>query len=210
MTDPGGVIPGESGCSHLAIDALVASTTPDCSVGHELLGFDYVEAHGFIRNAKITSLAPQPQSPSRTHTDHMRGRVLIVEDDHDLRVVLSILLSTEGWDVAAAATLTEATAQLSDMPDLLVLDVQLGGHQAGELLAQLACRADAPVAVLVSGSEDLRGLAGRYGVAYARKPIEVDALMVTIDAALAQSRRPSVGQLRPTWTSMRPSMTTVA
>ncbi len=138
------------------------------------------------------------------------GRALIVEDDHDLRVVLSILLTTEGWQVGAAATLDEAIVQLRDMPDLLLLDVRLGAQRAGELLAQLACRVDAPVTVLVSGCEELESLAKRYGVARARKPIEIDALMHTIDLAIAQARRPSLGHMRTTWMSIRPSAPSVA
>jgi DNA-binding response OmpR family regulator len=139
-----------------------------------------------------------------------RGRALIVEDDDDLRVVLSILLTTEGWDVSEAASLEEAEHHLREMPELLVLDVQLGGHGAGELLAQLACRADAPVTLLASGCEELRGLARRYGVAYARKPVEIDAMMLAIDVALEQSRRPSLGHLRSTWNSVRPTAPSLA
>jgi two-component system, OmpR family, KDP operon response regulator KdpE len=137
----------------------------------------------------------------------MVGRALIVEDDSDFRFVLSILLTTEGWLVRDAASLDDARALLADdMPDLVILDVHLGANVAGELLAQLACRADAPVTVLVSGSDDLRPLARRYGVAYVRKPISIEPLMETVDRALAQRRRPSLGHMRPTWISIRPSV----
>lgn len=138
----------------------------------------------------------------------MRGRALIVEDDHDLRIVMSILLATEGWDVTAAASLEEAAAHLRDLPNLLLLDAQFGGHDAEDLLARLALCADAPVTVLVNVSEDQSVLARTYGVACATKPIEIDALMDTIDLALAQLRRP--GALRATWSSVRlstPSLT---
>lgn len=146
-----------------------------------------------------------------THSDpEMRGRALIVEDDQDLRVVLAILLSTEGWQVATAATFDDAVVQLGDMPDLLLLDVQLGPHRAGELLAQLACRIDAPVTVLVSGCDELPDVARRYGVAYARKPIEIDALMHAIDVAIAQARRPGIGHMRATWISIRPPLPSTA
>ena len=134
-------------------------------------------------------------------------RAVIAEDDEDLRTVLQILLMTEGWLVDAAATLDDARAFIeAGMPDLLVLDVQLADHLAGELLAELACRVDAPITVLVSGCEEIASIARRYGVAYARKPIDVDVLMVAIDRAMTQSRRPILGQPRATWVSIRPSM----
>lgn len=133
-------------------------------------------------------------------------RALIAEDDDDLRTVLEILLSTEGWSVSGAASLDEARNVIQgDMPSLLVLDLQLADHVAGELLAELACREDSPVTVLVSGSEEICALAQRYGVAYARKPIDIDALMATIDRALARARQPTVGAARSTWVSIRPT-----
>jgi two-component system, NtrC family, response regulator PilR len=132
---------------------------------------------------------------------------VIAEDDADLRTVLQILLMTEGWMVEAAATLDDARAFIeAEMPDLLVLDVQLADHVAGELLAELACRVDGPVTVLVSGSEEVSAIARRYGVAYARKPIDIDVLMASIDRAITQSRRPILGQPRATWVSIRPSL----
>jgi two-component system OmpR family response regulator len=132
---------------------------------------------------------------------------VVAEDDADLRTVLSILLMTEGWKVSGAATIEEARALIDgEMPDLLVLDLHLADHVAGELLAELSCRADAPVTVLVSGDEELQSLARRYGIAYARKPVDVDVLMATIDRALAQARRPSIGASRATWVSIRPSL----
>jgi DNA-binding response OmpR family regulator len=145
----------------------------------------------------------------------MAGRALIVEDDQDLRVVLSILLTTEGWKVSAVATLEEAEAHLDEMPELLLLDVLLAGPtdpeaKAGELLARLACRVDAPVTLLVSGCEELTTLAHRYGVAYARKPIEIDSLMLAIDLARSESRRPSLGHMRTAWISVRPPAPSLA
>jgi len=143
------------------------------------------------------------------HSDrHMRGRALIVEDDHDLRIVMSILLTTEGWDVTAAASLEEAAAHLRDLPNLLLLDVQLGGRDAEDLLAQLAFRADAPVTVLVDVSEEESALARTYGLPSAPRPTEVDSLMHTIDLALSQLRRP--GALRATWGSVRLSIPSLA
>ncbi len=136
---------------------------------------------------------------------------MIAEDDGDLRTVLSILLMTEGWEVADAGTFEEARALLADdPPELLVLDLQLADHVAGELLAELACRSDAPVTVLVSGHDEIQPLAHRYGVAYARKPVDVEVLMSTIDRALSQERRPSLGALRATWGSLRSSTPSLA
>lgn len=80
-------------------------------------------------------------------------RPLIVEDDEDLRTVLAILLRSEGWTVSPAGMPETARARLAEeIPELVVLDLHVEDHLAGELLAELACRADAPVTVLVSGA----------------------------------------------------------
>lgn len=133
---------------------------------------------------------------------------VIAEDDADLRTVLSILLGSEGWQVSDGATLDEARALIDERaPQLLVLDLPLSPQVAADLLAELACRADAPVTVVLSGHDQLESLACRYGVAVARKPVDVDELMATIDRALSRSRRPSLAAA--SW-SARPSMPSVA
>lgn len=152
--------------------------------------------------------------PQRGESNHCLTGVttrsaVIAEDDADLRTVLSILLASEGWQVSDGATLDEARRLIDERaPQLLILDLPLSHEVAADLLAELACRTDAPVTVVLSGHDHLEVVAGRYGVACARKPVDVDELMATIDRALARSRRPSLAAA--SWISLRPSMPSVA
>ena len=58
----------------------------------------------------------------------MKSDVLIVEDEADIRAMISGILEDEGYDVREAATSSEAlTAVKSRKPDLVVLDVWLKG-----------------------------------------------------------------------------------
>jgi DNA-binding response OmpR family regulator len=59
------------------------------------------------------------------------ARLLVVEDDRNLRDALAETLEDEGHDVRRAATLAEARAALKDAsPDVLVLDLMLPDETA--------------------------------------------------------------------------------
>jgi two-component system cell cycle response regulator DivK len=56
----------------------------------------------------------------------MTKRILVVEDQEDLRAILRDLLSTSGYDVIEAVDGNEAVARTqSERPDLILMDIQL-------------------------------------------------------------------------------------
>jgi two-component system, OmpR family, alkaline phosphatase synthesis response regulator PhoP len=58
----------------------------------------------------------------------MKKSILIVEDDEDIRELVSYHLLKEGYQVASVASGEEALAIAQDQPpDLIVLDVMLPG-----------------------------------------------------------------------------------
>jgi two-component system, cell cycle response regulator DivK len=64
----------------------------------------------------------------------MSKRILVVEDQEDLRAILRDLLSTSGYTVIEAVDGAEAVAKAaSERPDLVLMDIQLpvlDGHDA--------------------------------------------------------------------------------
>jgi DNA-binding response OmpR family regulator len=79
---------------------------------------------------------------------------LVVDDDAALRMLCRVNLELEGFAVREAATVAEAEAALAaERPDVVLLDVHLGGEQSHDLLAQIRA-AGIPVA-LVTGSVDM-------------------------------------------------------
>ena len=79
---------------------------------------------------------------------------LVVDDDAALRMLCRVNLELEGFAVREAATVAEAEAALAaERPDVVLLDVHLGGEQSHELLARIRA-AGIPVA-LVTGSVDM-------------------------------------------------------
>jgi DNA-binding response OmpR family regulator len=82
------------------------------------------------------------------------ARALVVDDDAALRLLCRVNLELEGFAVREAATLAEAEAAIAaERPDVVLLDVHLGGEQTHDLLARL--RADGIPVVLVTGSVDI-------------------------------------------------------
>jgi DNA-binding response OmpR family regulator len=80
----------------------------------------------------------------------MRGsRILLVDDDDDLRASLASLLATRGADVREASGGGEALSLLADEPfDLVVTDVVMPAPP-GTQLAAMARTAGAPMPILV-------------------------------------------------------------
>jgi DNA-binding response OmpR family regulator len=82
------------------------------------------------------------------------ARALVVDDDAALRMLCRVNLELEGFAVREAATVAEAEAALAaERPDVVLLDVHLGGEQTHDLLARIRS-AGIPVA-LVTGSVDI-------------------------------------------------------
>ena len=82
-------------------------------------------------------------------------RILVVDDDEGLLVLLAGVLEGEGYQVAQAESGTAALASLAgQVPDLMLLDLKLRDVAGPELLRRLK-RADSPVPfVVVTGQGD--------------------------------------------------------
>ena len=82
------------------------------------------------------------------------AKALIVDDDAALRLLCRVNLELEGFAVREAATVADATAAVqSERPDVVLLDVHLGGEETSGLLDSL--RADGIPVALVTGSVDV-------------------------------------------------------
>ena len=126
----------------------------------------------------------------------MSGRVLLVEDDRELRATLRAALEVEGWQVHASASLADAHAVMAharlDAPvDLVLLDLGLPDGDGESLLATL--RRDRGVPVIVISARDAEG--GKIRVLdagaddYLVKPFAVGELLARMRVALRHRGR---------------------
>jgi DNA-binding NtrC family response regulator len=69
-----------------------------------------------------------------------KARILVIDDEIDIRHTLQSLLTHEGYTVATAANDTEALAQIiRDDFEVLIVDLQLrGGASGAEILRHIA------------------------------------------------------------------------
>jgi CheY-like chemotaxis protein len=115
------------------------------------------------------------------------GNVLIVEDDPDVREMLSTLLATEGFHAVTAEDGLEALHLLRtvrhrapEIPCLILLDLKmprLGGREFRRAQLSDPTVATVPVAV-ISGATDLEERARALGaVATLPKPIDCAVLL---------------------------------
>jgi len=109
--------------------------------------------------------------------------VLLVDDDPALRLLCRVNLELEGFEVREAATVSEAEASVAAArPDVVLLDVHLGGEQSTGLLQRLRA-VGIPVA-LVTGSVDLADYASQADAALP-KPFQ-PSMLVDVARRLAR------------------------
>jgi CheY-like chemotaxis protein len=112
--------------------------------------------------------------------------VFIVEDDFDIREVLSELLTDEGYAVAGAANGRDALQSLTGgapQPKLILLDLMMPVMSGSEFIAEQRRRAElaAIPVVVVSADSNLQQKAASLGAnGSLRKPIEIDRLLATV------------------------------
>jgi signal transduction histidine kinase/DNA-binding response OmpR family regulator len=86
--------------------------------------------------AELTESAAGPQPEPEPVAD--RPRLLIIEDEPDLRSYLTKLFTKDGYAVEAAADAATASTVLEgNAPDLVITDVMLPGQSGLDLLAEL-------------------------------------------------------------------------
>ena len=115
-------------------------------------------------------------------------RILIVDDDKDLRFNLSCILKEEGHEVIAAADGKQALKALAlSAPDLVLLDVRLPGMDGVELLEEMKkIEKNLPIIMLTAYSDVKSAVkAMKLGAFdYITKPFDNEELILSIKRAL--------------------------
>jgi len=122
------------------------------------------------------------------------ARVLIVEDEEPLSLLLRYNLESEGYEVETVARGDDADTRLREsVPDLVVLDWMLPGLSGIELCRRLRTRPETkslPIIMLTARGEESERVRGLSTGAddYITKPFSVPELVARIRALLRRSR----------------------
>jgi DNA-binding response OmpR family regulator len=119
------------------------------------------------------------------------GRVLVVDDDPDIRDLVAELLGRAGYTVATAADGREGLrAMYSSQPDLVVLDVSMPGLDGWQTLERIRDLSDVPVLMLTARGSELEKVRGLQSGAddYVTKPFGRQELLARVGALLRRGR----------------------
>jgi len=123
----------------------------------------------------------------------MNPRILIVEDEEALTLLLRYNLEAAGYDVETAARGDEADTRLKErVPDLVVLDWMLPGLSGIELCRRLRARPDTrqlPIIMLTARGEESERVRGLSTGAddYIVKPFSVPELLARVSALMRRA-----------------------
>jgi DNA-binding response OmpR family regulator len=121
------------------------------------------------------------------------GRILVVDDETDIRALVRVLLERSGHAVVEAADGNEALRVFyAEQPELVLLDVSLPGLDGFATLQRIRDLSDVPVVMLTARADELDKVRGLRAGAddYVTKPFGRQELLARVETHL---RRKSPG-----------------
>ena len=130
----------------------------------------------------------------------MSARILVVEDEPQLRNLLRLYLERDGHHVTDAGDGPTALAAYdADGADLVILDLMLPGMQGETVLEALRDAGDVPVLITSAKRSDAERIAGLRAGAddYLAKPFNPHELTARVAAILRRTRASATDDPRP-------------
>ena len=122
------------------------------------------------------------------------SRILVVDDEADIRGLLKEILAEEGYEVEVAADATQArSSRAAQLPDLVLLDIWMPDTDGITLLREWSVTDgyDCPVVMMSGhGTVETAVEATRLGAFdFVEKPLSLTKLLRTVERALDAGRR---------------------
>ena len=123
-------------------------------------------------------------------TGMKRSRILVVDDDRDIRGLVRELLSRAGYDVSEAESGKAGLREFyASPPDLVLLDVSMPELDGWQTLERIRDLSEVPVMMLTARAGELEKVRGLKGGAddYVTKPFGRQELLARVEALLRRS-----------------------
>lgn len=116
-------------------------------------------------------------------------KIMIVDDDADIRKMLSILLGNDGYDTVQAENGKQALELLDDGIDLILLDVMMPVMDGVSACMRIREKSDVPIIFLTAKETDMDQITGLGAGAddYVLKPFAPPVLSARIRTVLRRS-----------------------
>jgi CheY-like chemotaxis protein len=149
---------------------------------------DLLPALGLAPGAEPPAPAPPVEPAPADEVAAIRGRVLVVDDDAELREILVEMLQLRGHTVVAVASAADAARAVAvHRPDVMLLDIYMPGLSGVDALPVLRAIAPDMRIIMVSGSSDEQAARRTltYGAFdYIVKPVDLRRLTQVVETAL--------------------------
>lgn len=118
-------------------------------------------------------------------------KILIIDDDRDLCLLLSKLLVRKGYETEVVHSAAKGIAKIKETPfDVVFCDFRLGDKDGREVLAEIKSYAPATIVIIITGYSDTRVAVDviKHGAFdYITKPLAPDEIMAILTNALASA-----------------------
>jgi len=125
------------------------------------------------------------------------SKILVVDDEADIRTLIDEILSDEGYQVLTAGNAAEARSQVSAaQPDLILLDIWMPDTDGITLLKEWRADIGQGCAVVMMsghGTVETAVEATRHGaVDFIEKPVSIAKLLLTVEKALQNAPKSNI------------------
>ncbi len=122
----------------------------------------------------------------------MSKKVLVVDDEEDIRLTVGQILQASGYEVVSAENGWECLEKLEcEQPDLVILDIMMPGLSGWDVAARIKDHAQwskIPIVFLTAKGDDMSVcMGGLASEEYIVKPFDVVKLKASIDRILSNN-----------------------
>lgn len=120
----------------------------------------------------------------------MKKKIVVVEDDEDLSLILKSILNNAGYQVSCMGVGSPIVNNDYDLPDLFIFDIRMkviDGRALCKFLKLNSRTKEIPV-ILISGYHEYRQKALDIGADdFLPKPLNIDRLLQTVDTLTSRA-----------------------